>query len=75
MSILTPPAGSRGSTSVTWAEVAAAEPPVVLEPVCAFLDSLPLLLFDPPEVTATEPDGEAVWLAWEELAEDPWVAD
>ena len=62
---------------MTCAEVADAEPPVVLEPVCAVLDPLPLwlLLLDPPEVAAAEPEGEAVWLAWEEPAADPWVAD
>ena len=62
--MLTPPAGRRGSTSVTCAEVADAEPPVVLEPVCAVLDPLPLwlLLSEPPEVAdaETELDGEAV---------------
>ena len=73
MSILTPPAGRRGSTLVIWAEVAAAEPPVVLaaeppvvlEPVWADFDPLTLWLplIDPPEVAAADPEGEAVLVA------------
>ncbi len=85
--MLTPPAGSRGSTSVTVAE-GAVEPvflPVVLE---ACLESLALLLpvwglavvspevaaADPPVVEAGEPEGDAV-SPDVAAAEGAWVAD
>ncbi len=64
--MLTPPAGRRGSTSVTEAEVAEAVALVFLEPVWAVLVPLPLplggcvLLWELPEVAAAEFEGAAL---------------
>ena len=67
--MLMPPAGRRGSTLVIWAEVAAAEPPVVFAA-------------EPPVVLAAEPPVvlEPVWadfdplMLWLSVVDPPEVA-
>ena len=84
--MLTPPAGRRGSTSVTVGVAEAEFLPVALEPVSAGFEPLLLPLWvlpvgelevaaaEPPVVAAAEPEGDVFW---SELAaaEEPWVAD